>query len=263
MVDRLRGAHYARKLRLFACACCRHFWQHLSHEESRRAVEVAERFADGNALLEEQAEAGKAAWRVCRTLAEAKGPWKEVEAAWAAAMAANRHAREAAASAAGAEAAFRSDEPKRLGPLPRKQGRVVLAIDGLQPNVGHEVLWALRECVSGEVLLAKSLLWATIKDLSALLVEVRDALPVTGAVSDGQGPIRKAVAKTLPAVPHQLCHFHYLREAADPISEADPHAKKELKSGRAGRGRSSGRWRGRRTSKRRSCAGTARRCVLP
>jgi hypothetical protein len=25
-------------------------------------------------------------------------------------------------------------------------------------------------------------------------------------------------------VPHQLCHFHYLREAAQPIYEADRHA---------------------------------------
>ena len=32
-----------------------------------------------------------------------------------------------------------------------------------------------------------------------------------------------------PGVPHQLCHFHYLREAARPIYEADRHAKKELK----------------------------------
>jgi len=30
-------------------------------------------------------------------------------------------------------------------------------------------------------------------------------------------------------VPHQLCQFHYLREAARPIYEADRHAKKELK----------------------------------
>jgi len=37
------------------------------------------------------------------------------------------------------------------------------------------------------------------------------------------------VAQALPGVPHQLCHFHYLREAAKPIYEADRHAKKELK----------------------------------
>jgi hypothetical protein len=122
-------------------------------------------------------------------------------------------------------------DPARLGPLLRDQGRVVLAIDGLQPDVGHEVLWVLRDCLSGEILLAKSPLSGTIADLANLLAEVRDALPVpiTGVVSDGQGPIRKAVARTLPGVPHQLCHFHYLREAARPMCEADRHARKELK----------------------------------
>jgi hypothetical protein len=32
-----------------------------------------------------------------------------------------------------------------------------------------------------------------------------------------------------PDVPHQLCHFHDLREAAKPIYAADRHAKKALK----------------------------------
>jgi transposase-like protein len=111
------------------------------------------------------------------------------------------------------------------------QGRVILAIDGLQPDVGHEVLWVIRDCLSGEVLLAKSLLSARQQDLAELLAAVRDAagVPVVGAVSDGQHSIRKAIAAALPGVPHQLCQFHYLREAARPIYEADRHAKKELK----------------------------------
>src|SRR2546426_7637531 len=119
----------------------------------------------------------------------------------------------------------------RLRRLTQPQGRVILALDGLQPDLGHEVLWVLRDCLSGEVLLAKSLLSATAKDIAAFIAEVKAALPVpiTAAVSDGQESIRKAVAQALPGVPHQLCHFHYLREAAKPISEADRHAKKELK----------------------------------
>jgi hypothetical protein len=48
-------------------------------------------------------------------------------------------------------------------------------------------------------------------------------------LSDGQHSIRKAVQQVFPQVPHQLCHFHYLREAARPIYEADRHAKKALK----------------------------------
>ncbi len=123
-----------------------------------------------------------------------------------------------------------ADEERLLERL-KQQGQVILAIDGMQPDVGHEVLWVLRDCLSGEVLLARSLLSSTQKDLSALLCEVTEALPVPirGVISDGQKTIRKAVAKLLPGVPHQLCQFHYLREAAKPIFEADRHAKAQLK----------------------------------
>jgi hypothetical protein len=113
----------------------------------------------------------------------------------------------------------------------QEQERVVLALDGLQPDMGHEVLWVIRDCLSGEILLARTMLSATQDDLAALLQEVVAQLPVpvVGVVSDGQQSIRKAVAKALPEVAHGLCHFHYLREAVRPIYEADRHAKKELK----------------------------------
>jgi hypothetical protein len=107
----------------------------------------------------------------------------------------------------------------------------VLALDGLQPDRGHEVLWVIRDCPSGEVLLARSLLSAAQGDLVALLREVQAALPVPvrGVISDGQSSIQAAVQAVFPGVPHQLCQFHYLREAAKPIDAADRHAKKELK----------------------------------
>lgn len=127
--------------------------------------------------------------------------------------------------------ALATGDRDRLGPLLAKQGRVVLAIDGMQPDVGHEVLWVIRECLSGEVLLARSLLSSTQDDLAKLLLEATDFLnvPVLSVVSDGQRSIRNAVAKALPGVPHQLCQFHFLREAGTPIYEMDRHAKKELK----------------------------------
>src|SRR5260370_20003245 len=127
----------------------------------------------------------------------------------------------------------------RLRDRLRPQGGVILALDGLQPDVGHEVLWVLRDVVSGEPLLARSLLGATADDLAPLLEEVQtvlagkrreDEIPINGVISDGQVSIRHAVARVLPGVPHQLCPFHYLREAAKPIFAADRHAKKELKN---------------------------------
>jgi hypothetical protein len=112
-----------------------------------------------------------------------------------------------------------------------QQEQVILALDGLQPDVGHEVLWVLRDCLSGEVLLARSLLGSTEEELGPLLREVAAALPVPigGVISDGQASIRNAVRTALPDVPHQLCQFHYLREAAKPVFEADRHAKVLLK----------------------------------
>jgi hypothetical protein len=128
-------------------------------------------------------------------------------------------------------------DPTRLRRIAAAAGRVVLAIDGLQPDVGHEVLWVVRDVLSGEALLARSLLSSCQADLAKLLGEVRQSLrgqgeaevAVVGVVSDGQHSIRNAVAEALPGVPHQLCQFHYLREAARPVYEADRHAKVALK----------------------------------
>src|SRR3954467_15335780 len=123
-------------------------------------------------------------------------------------------------------------DTRRLRRVLRGQRGVILALDGLQPDVGHEVLWVVRDCLSGEVLLARSLLSATAKDLEPLLREVAEAvgMPVLGVVSDGQTSIRRAVERALPGVPHQLCGFHVLREAALPVFEADRHAKVGLKA---------------------------------
>lgn len=86
-----------------------------------------------------------------------------------------------------------------------------------------------------EVLLARSLLSGTEESLLVgLLREVSKELevPILGIISDGQHPIRRAVGRVFPEVPHRLCQFHYLhylREAAKEVYEADRHAKKELK----------------------------------
>ncbi len=127
--------------------------------------------------------------------------------------------------------ALHLSDQQRLHDRFKKQGQIMLAIDGLQPDVGHEVLWVVRDCLSGEILLARSLLSACEADLANLLREVQQVVdvPIRGVISDGQHSIRKAVQAVLPDIPHQLCHFHYLREAAKPVYEADRHAKKELR----------------------------------
>jgi hypothetical protein len=71
----------------------------------------------------------------------------------------------------------------RLRRITATAGRVILALDGLQPDLGHEVLWVLRDVLSGDVLLAKSLLSSGQDDLARLIGEVKDALEVPIAAS--------------------------------------------------------------------------------
>jgi hypothetical protein len=83
-----------RTLRLFACKCVREVWHLLTDKRSRKAVEVAERYAVGEATSEELDAARAAAWAAAWDAARA--------AAWAAAWAAAR----AAAMAAAGDAAW-------------------------------------------------------------------------------------------------------------------------------------------------------------
>lgn len=105
--------------------------------------------------------------------------------------------------------ALQTADPMRLaGPLHRRhQQRVVLAIDVLQVDQQHEVLWLLRDVLSGTVLVARQLLGAREPDLVSLLLEVAAALPVpiTAVLSAGQRTICHAVQTALPGVPHHLC----------------------------------------------------------
>jgi hypothetical protein len=47
LLEFLRGKVSDRKLRLFSVAYCRRVWHLLEHEDSRRAVELTEQYADG------------------------------------------------------------------------------------------------------------------------------------------------------------------------------------------------------------------------
>lgn len=130
--------------------------------------------------------------------------------------------------------ALRVTDRDRIKARLQRQGHVILALDGLQPDVGHEVLWVVRDCLSEEILLARPLLGSTQGDLAALLTQVKQlldalAIPVKGIISDGEETIRSAVAFVFPEVPHQLCQFHYLKDALAPLYEADRHAKTQLK----------------------------------
>ena len=111
-----------------------------------------------------------------------------------------------------------------------EHGGIILSVDGLQPEQGNEQLWTVREVLSGRVLGAANLQQATAPVLERLLRPVQEAeLPILGVISDAQESLRLAVAAVFPGVPHQLCQYHALREAAEPLWEADRHLLVEVK----------------------------------
>src|SRR4051794_21902651 len=58
-----------RKARLFACSCCRRIWHLLTDVRSRRAVEVAEAYAEGKAGRAELSDASRqaeVAWKASK-----------------------------------------------------------------------------------------------------------------------------------------------------------------------------------------------------
>src|SRR5262245_28928528 len=126
------------------------------------------------------------------------------------------------------EAVIKSD-PQAVEQL-RAQGGIVLAVDGIQPEKGNETLWLFRDVLSGRVLVARNLLSSSNEELAPLIAEVKElGVPVLGVISDKQSSICLAIEKELPGVPHQLCQYHYLRDVAQPVCEADRKLKKQLK----------------------------------
>ncbi len=93
-----RGVLTDKELRLFALYCARSIEHLLLDQRSKDAIDVAERFAHGNATDEELAAAMEAAWAAAWDAA--------MEAAWAAARDASRAAAWAAARDAARAAAW-------------------------------------------------------------------------------------------------------------------------------------------------------------
>lgn len=131
--------------------------------------------------------------------------------------------------------AARHQDPQRLAEEYRDVKAVVLSIDGLQPEKGHETLYVVRELSRRRVWFAQSLISSSSAEVRRLLELARDwakrlGKPVKGWVSDKQDAFVTGIAEVFPGAPHGYCRNHFLRELAKPALEIDSAAKVQMRS---------------------------------
>ncbi len=113
--------------------------------------------------------------------------------------------------------------------------QVVLSIDGLQPEKGHETLYVVRELGRERVWFAKPLLSSATDEIRPLIVQAKDWAERLGCrvrlwMSDKQEAFVTTIARVCPGVPHRYCSNHFLRDLAKPVLELDSHAKVQMRS---------------------------------
>lgn len=111
---------------------------------------------------------------------------------------------------------------------------IILCIDGLQPEKGHETLYVVRELTRKRVWFAEPLLSATAGEVRRLIAQAKEwaeslGTPVALWMSDKQDAFVTALAAEFPDVPHRYCDNHFLRDLAEPVLEADSHAKVRMR----------------------------------
>src|SRR3954453_20942815 len=130
--------------------------------------------------------------------------------------------------------AARQQDAESLRRLYGSSAEIILCIDGLQPEKGHETLYVVRELTRKRVWFAEPLLSATEDEVRHLITKAKQwaeslGTPVGLWMSDKQEAFITAIATEFPDVPHRYCDNHFLRDLARPVLEADSHAKVQMR----------------------------------
>jgi hypothetical protein len=130
--------------------------------------------------------------------------------------------------------AARQQDPEVLRRQYESVDEIILSIDGLQPEKGHETLYVVRELTQKRVWFAEALISATADQVGRLIAKAKEwaeslGKPVGLWLSDKQDAFVTGIAVEFPDVPHRYCDNHFLRDVAKPVLEADSHAKVQMR----------------------------------
>jgi hypothetical protein len=130
--------------------------------------------------------------------------------------------------------AARQQDPEALRRQYESVDKIILSIDGLQPEKGHETLYVVRELTQKRVWFAEALISATVDEVRRLIARAKQwaddlGKPVALWISDRQDAFVTGIAAEFPDVPHRYCDNHFQRDVAKPVLEADSHAKVQMR----------------------------------
>ena len=130
--------------------------------------------------------------------------------------------------------AARQEDPEAMRRQYQSVGEIILSIDGLQPEKGHETLDVVRELTQKRIWFAEPLISATADEVRRLIAKAREwaeslGKPVALWLSDKQDAFVTGIAAEFPEVTHRSCDNHFLRDVAKPVLEADSHAKVQMR----------------------------------
>ena len=130
--------------------------------------------------------------------------------------------------------AARQQDPRLLAETYRDAEEVVLSIDGLQPEKGHETLYVVRELTKKRVWFAESLLSSSEAEVRRLIAQARQWTERLGKrvrvwMSDKQDAFLKGIEAEFPGVPHRYCENHFMRDLAKPVLDMDSNAKVQMR----------------------------------
>ena len=131
--------------------------------------------------------------------------------------------------------AARQQDTAMLAAAYARRDSLILTIDGLQPEKGHETLYVVRELGAKRIWFAQALLSSAAEEVQGLVAKAKSwaeqlGKPVRLWMSDKQDAFVKAIAAEFPHVPHRYCQNHFLRDVAKPVLEADSHAKVKMRN---------------------------------
>jgi len=111
---------------------------------------------------------------------------------------------------------------------------IILSIDGLQPEKGHETLYVVRELTRRRVLFAEPLLSSATAEVRRLIVRAKELAQAMNKrvvlwMSDKQDAFVTCIAEEFPGVPHRYCENHFFRDLAKLVLEMDSTAKKKMR----------------------------------